>query len=210
LKVVRLEVGTLDVNTYILLSEKLNKAIIIDPGENTKMLLNSISLLDIEYIINTHGHYDHIAGNNEIKSKKGGKLIIHKDDLELLNEPHMNLSTIFSNPTVSVKPDIIIKKEGRLLEMDDIVLDVLFFPGHTKGSMAVYYNTPNQKMLFSGDFIFKNNIGRTDFPGGSNADMKDSIAKVLKLPDEIIVYPGHEEPFELSEFKKIAHYFEEL
>ena len=209
MKVVRLEVGTLDVNTYILLSENSNKAIIIDPGENTKVLLNSISLLDIEYIINTHGHYDHIAGNNEIKTKKGGKLIIHKNDLELLNEPNMNLSTIFSNPMVSIKPDIIIEKEGRLLEMDEIVLDVLFFPGHTKGSMAVYYNTPDKKMLFSGDFIFHNNIGRTDLPSGSDKDMKASIKKVMKLPDDVIVYPGHEEPFELSEFKKVAHYFEE-
>ena len=204
MKVAKLKNTSLDVNSYIVCSDNNKTAVIIDPALETMKMTQIIKELDIVYIVNTHGHFDHIAGNGRIKELKGSKIIIHKNDADMLGDSHKNLSYYFIEPVVSPAADIIIQDESYRIEIDGIKLLVIEVPGHTEGSIALY--NPEQNILFPGDLIFRNSIGRTDFPGGDKNKMKNSIDKILKLPDNTFVYPGHEEDFLLSDFRKVYQY----
>jgi len=205
MQIKKLIVGPFEVNTYILISEKSDKnnllpAIIIDPGCEYNEMQDILENLDVKYILNTHGHFDHIIGNSSIKKIKNSKIIIHKYDSEMLTEPEKNLSNYFLNNIKSNPADIIIEDENFTIELNEIKLNTIFVPGHTEGSIAFYFE--KEKLLFSGDFIFENSIGRTDFPNSNHNRMIDSLKKISNFPDDITVFPGHENFFLLGEFKK--------
>lgn len=191
MRITNLPSGMLSVNTYLAVDEETNKGMIVDPGGYNRALTNAVNEngTDIEYIILTHGHSDHICGVNEHKAEfPNAKIVAYKDEEEMLLNPEMNQSIAFGKP-YTVKADILVS-DGDELKLGNLDMKFIHTPGHTKGGMCIYIEKAG--VLFSGDTLFCQSIGRTDFPGGSYAEITDSIRnKLFKLPDNTNVFPGH-------------------
>lgn len=188
-KVKCLTVGVIASNCYLVWCEDTKEAMVIDPGGEGKRILNEVMKedLQVKYIVNTHGHMDHIAANAEVKEGTGAKLAIHVEDIPLLSDPDMNLSLYMGKKYRSPDADLILH-EGEELTVGKQVLSVLHTPGHTKGSISL----KGTGVIFSGDTLFADSVGRTDFPGGSYQELVASIKnKILPCGDDLIVYPGH-------------------
>ena len=176
--------GIFQVNSYLVLNKK--EAIIIDPFDS-KEFLETIKDHKVTYIFLTHGHIDHILAVNELKEKTKAKIAIHKDDLKLLNDENENLAKEFDYKLEKIEPDIILEDKQEL-RFEDRAIEVIHTPGHTQGSICLLI----RNVLFSGDTLFKESIGRTDLPGGDLDQEIDSInKKLLVLPDKTMVLPGH-------------------
>ena len=193
-------VGVYQANCYILASQAQSGAIIIDPGDEEpkiRRILNKHKLKP-EFIINTHGHIDHIGSDD----KFGVPVYIHIKELPLLNNPELNMSG-FLGSSYRVGSKIRTLEEGELLELGNLQLEVIHLPGHTPGGIALLMKKPKDKILFTGDSLFRMNIGRTDFPGSDEATLISSIKeKLFKLPDDTVIYPGHGPSSTIGEEKK--------
>jgi hydroxyacylglutathione hydrolase len=187
--------GIFQVNSYLILNKK--EAIIIDPF-HSKEFLEKIKDYKVKYIILTHGHIDHILAVNELKEKTNAKVAIHKGDLELLNNENENLSKEFDFELKNIKPDILLEDKQRL-SFEDRDIEIIHTPGHTQGSICLLI----KNVLFSGDTLFKEGIGRTDLPGGDLDQEINSIKqRLLTLPNETMVLPGHGERTTIKHEKK--------
>lgn len=175
-------------NCYILPS----LGILIDPGGEADYILPAIKDIRIKYIINTHGHIDHIMENERIRKETGALLLISEEDSLMLASPLLNLSEFFGKELGFKPPDRTIKNGDKI---EDVL--VVATPGHTPGSISLVWNN----CIFCGDIIFSNGYGRTDLPGGSFKDLKNSIKKLLEFPDETILYPGHGDSLSIKEAK---------
>lgn len=178
-------------NCYIIFDEKSKETMVIDPAGNVDKIVEMIDILKgkLKYIYITHSHGDHIAGVTELKNRCGGRILIHRDDSEGLNDPNINLAWYIGLPEIVLEADSRID-DGDLLHLGDMELKVIHTPGHTKGSTSLYIE--KEKCLFTGDTLFRGTWGRTDLPTGSIEEIMDSITKkLLVLPDETICYPGH-------------------
>ncbi|MBU1206887.1 MAG: MBL fold metallo-hydrolase [Proteobacteria bacterium] len=184
----QLEVGRLAVFAYLLGSDAGAEGLVIDPADDIDEILAIADQqkITIRYILNTHAHVDHIMGNEEIKKKTGAKIIIHEEDAPLLTRIPLSMLSMFGgNPS---PPADLTVKEGDLIRVGDLTLKVLHTPGHSPGGMCLQ----GDQAVFTGDTLFVGGVGRTDLPGGSWPLMLQSIkTKLLTLPDETIVYPGH-------------------
>lgn len=191
MRITNLPSGALQANTYLAVDEKTNEGFIVDPGGYNKVLTKEVrdNDVNIKYIILTHGHSDHICGVNEHKAEfPDAKIVAYKDEEAMLENPNLNQSPGFGVP-YSTKADILVS-DGDELKVGDVTLKFIHTPGHTKGGMCIYVK--EAKALFSGDTLFHQSIGRTDFPGGSYKEIMDSIRKKLfLLPDDTNVFPGH-------------------
>lgn len=191
MRITNLPSGALQANTYLAVDEKTNEGFIVDPGGYNKVLTKEVRDNDvkIKYIILTHGHSDHICGVNEHKAEfPDAKIVAYKDEEAMLENPNLNQSPGFGVP-YSTKADILVS-DGDELKVGDVTLKFIHTPGHTEGGMCIYVK--EAKALFSGDTLFRQSIGRTDFPGGSYKEIMDSIRKkVFLLPDDTNVFPGH-------------------
>ncbi|MFQ8602844.1 MAG: MBL fold metallo-hydrolase [Anaerovoracaceae bacterium] len=191
MRITNMPSGALRVNTYLAVDEETNKGMIVDPGGYNKALTDEINKngIQIEYIVLTHGHSDHICGVNEHKAEfPDAKIIAYKDEAPMLEDPNLNQSPAFGMP-YTVKADIFVN-DGDKLPLGNLTLKFFHTPGHTKGGMCIYIEKAN--VLFSGDTLFCQSIGRTDFPGGSFKEISESIKKKLYvLPDNTEVFPGH-------------------
>lgn len=188
-QVEQLVVGFLESNCYIAYCTESRKAIIIDPGEDADNILEIIERLNLKpaMIVNTHAHGDHIGAIREIKERFDIPLAIHEADAEMLVNPNLNLSSMFGLPIAAPPADILLK-DNDTIEFEDRVIKVLHTPGHTPGGISLLLD----KHLFTGDALFRMTIGRTDFPGASHEQLIQAIRdKILPLPDDTIVYPGH-------------------
>ena len=187
-------VGILATNCYLLLCDDTRESLIIDPGfsiEEANTVLERIrrSRAKVKYIINTHGHFDHISGNGLLKDALKAEILIHKDDACMLTDPYRNLSYMLGLTIVSPKPDRLLE-DGEKIEVGKLQLIVMHTPGHTEGSISLFCKEENA--VFTGDTLFAGSVGRTDLPGASLQKLLKSLnEKLLKLPDETIVYPGH-------------------
>lgn len=196
MRVISLAVGHLLTNCYIVSCERTREALVIDPGLSINEVENFLkeimkNSLQVKYIVNTHGHMDHISGNALIKERTGAKIMIHEYDADMLINPIENLSGIMGLSITSPPPDLTLK-DGDKIRIGDLEIEVLHTPGHTPGSISLYYR--NEGVIFTGDTLFAGSIGRTDFPGSSYRMLIKSIReRLLILPDETIVYPGHGE-----------------
>lgn len=181
--------GGYETNTYLCWDEESGEAILVDPAAPSNSLWEEIIAkgLKIAYIINTHGHADHIGGNDFFVRKSGAILGIHADDAEYLTNSMKNLSTLAGLQLVSPAAGLILQ-DNDMIRIGNQKLKVIHTPGHTQGSICLYC----AGILFSGDTLFQEDVGRTDLPGGSSEKLQHSIQSILfELPDDTIVLPGH-------------------
>lgn len=192
--------GSTQTNCYIVWEN--NIGIVVDPGEHPDLILEFITKnnIKLEYVINTHGHFDHIVGNNFLVSRTGAKLVVNGEDTRMLLDPFYNLSAYMDKPFYSFKPDIEVK-DGDKISVLGSEFSFIHTPGHTPGSTCMYL--PDENIVFVGDTIFKFSYGRTDLPGGSERDLKDSIKRLLSiLKDDDLCLPGHGDSFKFGEVRE--------
>ena len=184
----KLELGPFATNCYIVGSESNREGMIVDPADKAKEILKKVEdlQLDIKLIALTHGHVDHIGALKKIKEATGAEVAIHGDDAKSLRNQLMRMLFGFFYPTPP-PPDRVLK-DGDSIEVGDLHFSVLHTPGHTPGGICLL----GEGVVFSGDTLFNHSVGRTDLPGGSYNKLMNSIqTRLMTLPDETIVYPGH-------------------
>jgi hydroxyacylglutathione hydrolase len=191
-------------NTYIVWLPQSRDALVIDPGLEPELILAFLDerKLSVAAILNTHGHADHIAGNEALKKRfPDAPLLIGVNETALLADANLNLSAPFGMPIVSPKADRTVH-DGDVLALAGVTLEVFEIPGHSPGHVVfLMRGAPN--IVLGGDVLFAGSIGRTDFPGGSFKKLEDGIRKKLyTLPDDTIVYPGHGPATTVGEEKK--------
>jgi len=197
-----LVVGPFASNCYIVGSESSKHGLIIDPGAEAKLILKTVNDLGltISLIVVTHAHIDHIGALAPVKESTGAKFAIHEAEAaaSLGMFSRMLSSMTGGSFTQPPKPDRLLKDRDTI-EVADLKFTVLFTPGHSPGGISLY----GHGILFSGDTLFNYGIGRTDFPGCSYEQIMDSIKnKLMILPDETIVYPGHGPSTTIGEEKR--------
>ncbi len=187
-------VGMLSTNCYVVNCVQTREAIIIDPGLDVPSEAEQIvryvdkSKLKVKFVVNTHGHPDHIRGDRTLKEKYSVPICIHAYDANCLDALGGNISPV----------NILLEDEG-LIKFGQETLKVMHTPGHTPGSISFV----GEKLVFTGDTLFAGGIGRTDFPEGSNLEMRRSLKKLLHLPDNYVVYPGHGPVSTIGEEKRV-------
>lgn len=189
-KIGRMMIGSYQTNCYFLFREETKKAIVIDPADNGKLIYDKLTQngYSVEAILLTHGHFDHIWGSNELRELSGAKIYALDKEQTLCEDVSNNLSAMVGR-AYTVVPDEYVTDEAEL-EFDNIKLQVIATPGHTIGSCCYYCEKAG--ILISGDTLFQESTGRTDFPTGSMSSIVRSIReKLFILPDETKVYPGH-------------------
>lgn len=188
-----LVLGTVQNNCYIVKSPKSQEVVVIDPGDDAHRINKYLQENDLECkaILLTHGHFDHITAVPELKYLTNAPVYAHEAETKLLGDAELNMSVLMG-VEVSIQADILIK-EKEVFDIADLSWQVIHTPGHTIG--GVCYNLLNQGIIFSGDTLFYESVGRTDFATGDHSILLESIHNQLMiLADDIEVYPGHGRP----------------
>lgn len=184
-----LAVGPLMANCFIAGCEDTKEAVVIDPGGEADRILLSLaeSELKVKYIINTHGHFDHVSANGKMKEATGADLLIHPLDAPMLGMLSSN-AAVFGISVANSPPCDRTIEEGEMVSFGDFTFNVIHTPGHTPGGISLY----SDGIIFVGDTLFAGSIGRTDFPGGDFDTLIASIkTKLFKLEDDVRVLSGH-------------------
>ncbi len=184
-----LVVGPLMANCFICGCSKTKEAVVIDPGGDANMILHSLadSELKVKYIINTHGHFDHVSANGKMKDATGADILIHPLDAPMLEKLSSN-AALFGVSVENSPPCDQTLEEGDTVSFGDITLKVVHTPGHTPGGISLY----TSGIVFVGDTLFAGSIGRTDFPGGDFDTLISSIkTKLFNMEDDVRVLSGH-------------------
>lgn len=204
LKKLQLNTNIVDpTNCYIVLDEETKESMVIDPASEVDKIVEMLDILDakLKYIYLTHCHGDHIGGVNELRQRCGGMVLVERSESENLNNPEINLVEYIQMPEIELEEKSRIDDED-LIHLGDLEFRVIHTPGHTIGSTSLYCEKEN--LVFTGDTLFKGTWGRTDLPTGGMVDIMASITnKLMKLPDETIVYPGHGKSTRIKDEKPI-------
>lgn len=188
-KIEKIVVGQIETNCYFVILRN-NKAVIIDPGDNPEEIINFLHKkgICVHYILNTHGHYDHIGANRiKLDIKPQPLLGIHQDDIRYLSDNYLNLSISFGVNLSYVAPDILLEDCQVIKLSENSSMMVIHTPGHTPGSICLQIDN----YLFSGDLLFREGVGRTDLPGGDEKALIKSLKKIARMRKNTIILPGH-------------------
>ena len=205
MKIIKRTVGDVETNCYIVVNETSKECFIIDPGDDEEVLIAAIEEEKAvpKAILLTHAHFDHIYAVEPLAKKYGIPVYASEKEAQLLGEPEMNCSALYGRE-VAVVPENYIE-DGDIFEIAGIKIKGIHTPGHTKGSMCFYIGSENT--LFSGDTLFKGGVGRTDLPTGNTHLLLESLRdKIIVLPPETIIYPGHGPQTELDYEKRNNSY----
>ena len=189
MKLKTLNQGLFRVNNYILFDEETKDAVLIDAGGDFKEIKSALDELgaNLKYLLNTHSHMDHIAGDEEIQRNFDVPIYMHKDDEVLLKAFKESLK-MFGMPDYELPENITFIEDGQTFKLGNKEIKTIHTPGHTKGGVSYLVDD----ILFSGDTLFYESVGRTDFYGGNYKQLVSSIKdKLFVLPDNTRVYPGH-------------------
>lgn len=186
-------------NTYIVTDEETGETAVIDPSLSEDSLIEKIKDKNVKYILITHGHYDHIGGVNLVKEKTGAQIVVHKDEVDMLCDSEKN----YGENIEPVYADVLIE-DGSELTLGNAKIKVMHTPGHTKG--GVCYIFPDDRIIFSGDTLFRLTAGRTDLYGGNARTELMSLAKIGELEGNYKVYPGHDDATTLEFERKYNRY----
>jgi len=190
-EILKVQLGRNATNCYVIQGK--TEGIIIDPGSKKEAdkILGRMDLDSFEYryIVNTHGHFDHIGANQALQDKTGADIAIHYDEADALEDPDLNSSSLLGTEVISPPADLLLE-EGDVIEFSGGKLEVYHTPGHSPGGIVLYEHS--EGVLFSGDTIFRSGVGRTDLPRGSGEELKASLERIKELfPGDVKVYPGH-------------------
>ncbi len=200
-----LAVGPIMANCYILGCEETRHAAVIDPGDEADRILMSLTedKLNVKYILNTHGHFDHVGANKRLKEVTGAKIAIHPDDAEMLDMINVAAASFGMAAENSPPPDLLIN-DGDKITFGNITLEVLHTPGHSLGGVSFF----SDGVVFVGDTLFAGSIGRTDFPGGDFNTLISSVKnKLFVMPDEVKVLTGHGPATTIGQEKRTNPFF---
>ena len=189
-------------NTYIIQDEDSKETMVVDPGAEVEKIIEMLDILNanLKYIYLTHCHGDHIGGVCELKNKKGGIILIHRFDAEGLENDKLSLTT-YIGIDAKFESDSRLN-DNDLIHLGNLEFKVIHTPGHTKGGSSLYCES--EGFVITGDTLFRGTWGRTDLPSGNLEEIMNSISnKLLILPDETIVYPGHGKSTMIREEKPI-------
>lgn len=185
------QVGPLQVNCYILGCEETNEGVVIDAGGNIERILDKVNSLGltVKYLLDTHGHFDHVGGNRAIIEATGARFLIHAKDAFLLSMAEVSGRDFGVETENSPEPDGFLT-DGMIVEFGGCRLEVIHTPGHSPGGCCLY--CASEGVVFTGDTLFNGGVGRIDLPGGSHEVLMRSIReRLFTLPDETRVFPGH-------------------
>ena len=190
MKIERFVTGIISTNCYLVVNEETRQTVVIDPADCPKYLMNHIKEegYQIEAILLTHGHFDHMMGIDKFLKEFHVPVYVHEDDEDAMNDPRLNQSATYTAGYTFSGAQYI--RGGQTLPIAGYRFQVIHTPGHTKGGCCYYIAEEN--VLFSGDTLFQMSVVRTDFPNSSTSDLIHSVRdKLLVLPEETHVYPGH-------------------
>jgi hydroxyacylglutathione hydrolase len=200
-----LNMGAFQVNNYLVIDEESKQAVLIDAGGDYDAVMKVAreNKAEIKYILNTHGHMDHIAGDEEIQRKNRVKVFMHKDDKYLLGAFKQSL-IVYGMPRYETPVIDEYIEDSQIITLGSLEFKVIHTPGHTPGGVSYLIDD----VLFSGDTLFANSVGRTDLPGGDYSQLEKSIKeKIYSLDENIIVYPGHGKSTTVKEEKHTNPFF---
>lgn len=188
MKIETIVVGPLQVNCYVVYDEKSLDAVVIDPGDEPDRVMKFINSKNLKTstIVCTHAHFDHTGGIGRIREKTGARVMLHIDDLEIYTRAESQGAIWGFSIVPPPHPDIFVQDDDEVVA-GEVRLKVIHTPGHSPGGICLR----GEGVVFTGDTVFAGSIGRTDFYGGSLAALKVSFKKVLSLPPDTKIYPGH-------------------
>lgn len=187
MKVKQQHFGSINNNCYLITDETTGKSALVDCTEASDKMYDFIGNADLEYILFTHGHFDHILGARDVKEKYGAKVVVSASDEPMLSSGKLSLASFMDAVQNNVKSDIVVS-DGDVIKLGLLEIKVIATPGHTKGSVCYLV----ENALFSGDTLFYMSCGRTDFPSGSSDEMLASLKKLKNLNGDYTVYTGHD------------------
>lgn len=201
IKVKSIVLGKLENNCYLITDEKSGKSALIDCTEASQKMIDFIGDADLEYILLTHGHFDHIGGVEEIKEKYGAKVAVGEGDAKMLTSSKHSLAAFCGELQKNVEADIILV-DGDEIKLGETTIKVMATPGHTKGGVCYIVDD----IIFSGDTLFYCTCGRTDFPGGSLEEIKNSLKRLASLDGDYKILAGHDRSSTLDFERKFNPY----